>query len=63
MNIINTEFGHVIKTRNKKRPFRICKQGRLSSFSTVEAAEAALKRNIETAHEEVIAMQKAGVSC
>ncbi len=63
MTIINTDQGHVIQTSNKKRPFRICKNGRMVSFKTLEAAKQAMSKSTEAAHSEVVAMRESGVSC
>ena len=62
-NIISTEFGHVIKTASKARPFRICKNGRLVSFKTLEAAIKAQAAQLQDAHANVRAMRDSGVSC
>ena len=46
-DIISTEAGHVVHRADRKRGFQICANGRMRSFSTLEAAVAAAKANMK----------------
>lgn len=63
MIIHNTSQGHVIETNNSSRPFRVCKNGRTSSFKTLDAAIKDKEENIKTIHAEVKALRESGVDC
>ena len=63
MIIHNTSQGHVIETNNTIRPFRICKDGRLRSFKTLDAAINSQRQNLDSIRAEVKSMRESGVDC
>ncbi len=63
MIIHNTSQGHVIETSNPSRPFRICKDGRLRSFKTLDAAIKSQRQNLDSIRADVQAMQEQGINC
>jgi len=63
IEIISTDQGHVIRTDNKARPFRIRGENRMLAFTTLAAAKKALKAKMDKHCAEVSAMRKDGVSC
>ena len=63
MIIHNTSQGHVIETNNSSRPFRITKNGRTSSFKSLDAAVKAQEKNIKAIHAEVKALRELGKDC
>ena len=63
MIIHNTSQGHVIETNNAIRPFRICKDGRLRSFKTLDAAIKSQRQNLDSIRADVQAMQEQGINC
>jgi hypothetical protein len=63
MVIHSTSQGHVVETSNSSRPFRITKNGRTSSFKTLDAAVKAQEKNIKAIHADVKALRKSGIDC
>lgn len=63
MVIHNTDQGPVIETSNPSRPFRICKDGRIRSFKTLDAAIKAQEKNIKSIHADVKALRESGIAC
>jgi hypothetical protein len=63
MTIISTNFGHVVKTSAKARPFRIFRNGRAVSFATLSQAVKAMEEDLDQAHEEVQNLRNLGISC
>jgi len=63
IEVISTDQGHIIRTDNKARPFRIRGKNRMLAFSTVAAAKKALKQRMDDRCDEVLAMQRGGISC
>jgi hypothetical protein len=49
--IISTPAGHIIHKPGRERPYQICKDGRKSSFRTLEAAIEAKNRSLGDSRE------------
>jgi len=63
MVIHSTSQGHVVETSNSSRPFRITKNGRTSSFKSLDAAVKAQEKNIKAIHADVKALRELGIDC